>query len=505
MSEHLPSSWVWAKIGEVFAVNPPNVGDMDDASLVSFVPMPAVKAMTGRVSTGEAKRFADVKKGFTPFSEGDVLFAKITPSMENGKVAVARDLIGGRGFGSTEFHVARPLADMPPAYAMFFMLQQTIRSEAKFNMTGTAGQRRVPTDYFSSISFPLPPVAEQQRIVEEIEKQFTRLDAAVAALRAAQARLKRYRASVLNAAVTGRLVPTEAALARTEGRDYEPASVLLERIQCERQAVQECTKPRRRRVEPTPRDTSNLPGLPEGWAWAVLDQISDIQGGVTKGKRRAADVLVREVPYLRVANVQRGILNLSTMKLIRASEKEIATLRLLPGDILFTEGGDRDKLGRGWIWQGEIDECIHQNHVFRSRLISLSILPEFVSYWSNSLGQRYFLNAGKQTTNLASINLSVLRRLPIAIPPCDEQHRIITEVARLSSCLNAAEVAVEANLKRAERLRQAILKRAFEGRLVLQDPDDEPAAVLLERVKTEKAAAAQAPRRGRRAAKGRHP
>ena len=190
------------------------------------------------------------------------------------------------------------------------------------------------------------------------------------------------------------------------------------------------------------------------------------------------------------------------MKYISATEEEIDALRLLPGDILFTEfteGGDWDKLGRGWVWQGEIDECIHQNHVFRARLFSSFILPEFISNWSNSLGVDYFAEHGKQTTNLASINLSVLSKLPVSIPPHTEQYRIVAEVDRRLPVVQHAEAAVETNLKRAERLRQAVLKRAFEGRLVPQDRDDEPAAVLLERIKTEKAVQ-QPPRRGREAA-----
>src|SRR4051794_21359658 len=124
----------------------------------------------------------------------------------------------------------------------------------------------------------------------------------------------------------------------------------------------------------------HLPELPRGWAWATLRQIAELKGGITKGQRRANNVLIREVPYLRVANVQRGFLDLAEVKTIEAEEDEIAELRLRAGDVLFNEGGDRDKLGRGWIWRGEIPECIHQNHVFRARLRSPGIQPKLVSW-----------------------------------------------------------------------------------------------------------------------------
>ena len=198
--------------------------------------MAAVEAGTGRIDLSQTRLFADVRQGYTRFSEGDVLFAKITPSMENGKVAIAKGLTNNCGCGSTEFHVLRPHKGISGDFLLFFLLQDAFRGEAQRHMAGTAGQLRVPAGFLEEAVFILPPIAEQHRIVAEIEKQFTRLDASVTALKRVQANLKRYRASVLKAACEGRLVPTEAELARAEGRDYEPADIFLERVLAERRA-----------------------------------------------------------------------------------------------------------------------------------------------------------------------------------------------------------------------------------------------------------------------------
>ena len=397
----------------------------------------------------------------------------------------------GRGLAAS-----RPHGGIPAKYVLYGLraTQEELRSKA----TGTTFEAIKGSDLRSQ-PILLPPLPEQHRIVAEIEKQLTRLDAAVAALERVRANLKRYRASVLKTACEGRLVPTEAKLARAENRDYEPADRLLQRILAERRARWQ-SQPRRRRKykDPAPPDTSTLPRLPEGWAWAILAQISDLKGGVTKGRRYRPDESLTEVPYLRVANVQRGYLDLSEMKTIEVTRGIVNQLKLLPGDILFTEGGDRDKLGRGWVWGGEIEECIHQNQIFRSRLLLNEVRPEFISWWGNSFGQQFFERSGKQTTNLASINLSVLSSFPVPVPPATEQQRIVAEVERRLSVIQQAETVVGASLKRAGRLRQSILKQAFSGKLVPQDPNDEPASALLERIRAERAAAETPAKRQRK-------
>jgi type I restriction enzyme S subunit len=205
--------------------------------------------------------------------------------------------------------------------------------------------------------------------------------------------------------------------------------------------------------------------MPAGWVWVRLGAIAVLKGGITVDKNRKSPT-ARKVPYLRVANVQRGYLDLTEVKEISAPEADIKELRLEPGDILFNEGGDRDKLGRGWVWEGQLSECIHQNHVFRGRLYSADVSPKLVSWWGNTFGQTYFLREGKQTTNLASINITKLSAFPIPIPPPAEQQQIVAEVERRLSVIEKLQATVEANLTRANGLRQSILQRAFCGELV---------------------------------------
>ena len=196
-----------------------------------------------------------------------------------------------------------------------------------------------------------------------------------------------------------------------------------------------------------------------------LSEISDITGGITKGRdlKKAETVYL---PYLRVANVQNGFLDLTEIKEIELKADEKEKYLLKKGDVLYTEGGDRDKLGRGTVWNEEITNCVHQNHVFRARVDRKLAIPEYVAYWSmGSYARTYFFRKGKQTVNLASINKTVLSNLELPIPDLATQEKVLDEIeSRLSVC-DSIEHTVDTALQQAEAMRQSILKQAFEGRL----------------------------------------
>lgn len=350
---------------------------------------------------------------------------------------------------------------------------------------------------FEVAPFPLAPYDEQTRIIEKLEELLSDLDAGVAELKTAQKKLAQYRQSLLKAAVEGALT----AEWRKRNPPQETGAQLLERILKERRARWEVKQRAKfaeqgkappkdwqdKYPEPVKPDTSDLAELPHGWVWASLDMLGEIVSGVAKGTKRDASIQVREVPYLRVANVQRGYLDLTEIKLILATERDIEDLTLRNGDVLFNEGGDRDKLGRGWVWCDEVANCIHQNHVFRMRPYLQETVPELVSHQGNTFGKTWFQSAGKQTTNLASINMSMLRCFPVPVAPAFEQLEILSQLTQMIEALNDQEKSVELGLKQTTAQRKNILKAAFSGQLVPQDPNDEPASVLLERIRAERA------------------
>jgi type I restriction enzyme S subunit len=213
--------------------------------------------------------------------------------------------------------------------------------------------------------------------------------------------------------------------------------------------------------------------------------IAEIGSGISVSQNRHVENPV-ELPYLRVANVLRGHLDLGEIKTILVEKDRVPNYLLHVGDILFNEGGDRDKLGRGWVWEGQIPKCVHQNHVFRARLIDPSLINgKLVSHWGNTFGQPFFIKHGKQTTNLASINRTVLGMLPVPIAPIEEQAEILREVEHRLSAADRLAAALEQQLARTAATRKSLLSEAFAGRLVPQQPSDESASVLLERFQDE--------------------
>ena len=164
----LPGGWTNARLSEICAINPRvDKSTLDPESVVSFVPMPAVEAETGEIDVSETRSFETVRKGYKPFRKGDILFAKITPCMENGKMAIVPDLASTYGFGSTEFHVLRPRDGVDPRYIYHAVSHRAFRSHAKHNMTGAVGQKRVPAAILEEHEIGLPPANEQRRIVEK--------------------------------------------------------------------------------------------------------------------------------------------------------------------------------------------------------------------------------------------------------------------------------------------------------------------------------------------------
>ena len=360
-----------------------------------------------------------------------------------------------------------------------------------------------------TVPLAVPPTPEQHRIVAAIESYFSRLDEAVALLERVQRNLKRYRASVLKAAVEGRLVPTEAALARAEGRSYEPASVLLGRILEERRRRWKAEGGKGTYKEPVAPDTTDLPELPEGWCWATVEQIGDpsdqaVLTGPFGTTLSRSDFQSEGVPVLTIGCLTNGGLSLD--KAVYLSEEKAAALSrysLREGDVLFSRMAT---VGRAGVVETSLEGALFNYHIMRLRLEDKIMLPLFfLAYVRGSAVVNDYVKAVNHGATRDGINTEQLLRLPVPIPPLAEQHRAVAEIERLASVTDETIRTTQAGLRRAARLRQSILKWAFEGRLADQDPTDEPASVLLERIRAERNDASRNPidQRGRRRRLGR--
>lgn len=264
----LPKGWVWTKLKEIAEINPKlPIGGIPDELELSFLPMKAVEELTGKFDSSITRRYSEVKRGFTSFVDGDIIFAKITPCMENGKMAIVNNLKSGMGFGSTEFHVVR-LIDLsfPKGYVFYYLLQEEFRGAAKTKMKGTAGQLRVSARFMEEAPIPLAPLAEQRRIVGKVDELFSCLDAGVESLLKAKTLLKRYHQAVLKYAFKGKLTEEWR---KTHKDQVEPAQKLLEHI-----------KQGKESKKLLPLGARDLPELPDGWAYGKLEDLIYIAGRI---------------------------------------------------------------------------------------------------------------------------------------------------------------------------------------------------------------------------------
>jgi len=304
------------------------------------------------------------------------------------------------GKSSPVYAVCHPLADANPYY-FAHVVREMARSQ--WILALAKGIRERSTDFrfdgFAGQVVPLPPPAEQAAIVRYLDHMERRIRRYIRAKRRLLALLGEQKQAIIHQAVTRGLDP--AAPLKASGVAW-------------------------------------LGEVPAHWEKTRLKSVAKIQTGLTLGKGYSTDDL-EERPYLRVANVQSGYLDLATITMIRLPRKDAESCELQPGDVLMTEGGDIDKLGRGYIWRGEIPGCLHQNHVFAVRADKARLLPEFlVAAMTSRHGRNYFQLTAKQTTNLASTNTTTLKAFPLLLPTIEEQQFILQQLASETSVLDTA-------------------------------------------------------------------
>lgn len=367
-------------------------------------------------------------------------------------------------------------------YLYYFLLEKTQEIKAAGHGVSMVHMTK---EKMEKLIVPVPPLAEQRRIVAKVDELMAlcdRLEAQQADTESAHARLVQalldsltqttdaddfaaswqrlaehfhtlfstepsidsLKQTLLQLAVMGKLVPQDPS--------DEPASELIKRIHAEKQRLLVESKARQQKKLAADALTEPPYGVPPGWEWQTLDSVLHVTGGVTLGRKLTGRKLVSK-PYLRVANVQRGYLVLDQMKEVEIPEDEIEKYLLLNGDLLITEGGDWDKVGRTAIWRDELPECLHQNHVFRARAVAAEWEPRWAEIYLNSATAReYFAGSSKQTTNLASINMTQLRACAFPLPPLAEQRRIVAKVDQLMALCDQ----LKARLTQARQLNEQL-------------------------------------------------
>ena len=486
--DELPEGWYLEEIHNLCDFGPRHSKKLSDDLEISFVPMSSVDDVTGTIQEHEVRRLGEVKKGYTHFANGDVIFAKITPCMENGKAAVAADLINGIACGSTEFHVLRSNGSVLPDYIYRYLRQQSYRDNASQAMTGAVGQRRVPKQFLLETKLPLPPLNEQRRIVEKIEALTARSRKARAALDEIPALLDQFRQSVLAAAFRGDLT----ADWRAQNPNVEPAEVLLERIRVERRQHWEEAEFEKMKVkgkepksdqwkekykELAPFDELDLYELPPGWAWAYVEQIVDNFDHL-RVPIRQSDRASRcgQFPYYGAFGIIDYIDEyiFDGQYLLIAEDGKNLLYRNKPISFLASD--------KFWV----------NNHAHIMKTLS-GIPLSYLRDYFNSIDLTFYLTGIDQV----KLTRGSLDKIPIPIPPLEEQGAISSKIQSFLKFEANILGSIRSSFGQLEQLDQSILTKAFRGELVPQDPTDEPAAVLLDRIRAEREQLGSSKKRGK--------
>ena len=441
----LPLNWQIVRFQEVvrFTKKPKDLR-YSEYSEVPFVPMNLIPIATLFSDKFTLKPTNALSSG-TYFEPGDILLAKITPSFENGKQSIIEDLPTPFGIATTEVIPIREVEGVSDKiYLFYYLLSPDVRALLTARMKGTTGRLRLGTEMLADMEFSLPPLAEQRRIVVKLEMLFTQLGAAVDNLKKAQTQLQRYRQSVLKAAFEGEL--TREWRGRHSG-------------ELESMSVSEVST------------MDSLTELPDGWVWTTLEEISEIILGQSPPSS-TYNTDGEGLPFYQ-GKLEFGKLYPTPRKWCTAP-KRIAK----KGDVFISIRAP----------VGPTNLCPEDSAVGRG-LAAIRALHGIQSFFILYLMRRFeneIASRGTGTT-FKAITGNQLKTFQIPLPSFTEQEQIVAELECYFSIADETEATLDIELKRAERLRQSILKHAFSGKLVPQDPDDEPASVLLQKIREEQA------------------
>ncbi|MBY6109971.1 restriction endonuclease subunit S [Halomonas sp. DP1Y21-3] len=465
--DELPQGWSLAELGDVIHKARPKI-PADPDSHLPFIGMDHIEP--GSFHLVGHSEFSKMKSAGSYFRPGDVLYGRLRPYLN--KVHRAKF----EGVASAEFIVLPASEHHNSDFIKYLLHQQRF---IDFAMSRASGDRpRVKFDGIADFCFGLPPFDEQSRIVEKIESLFSQLDHGEASLRDVQKLLARYRQSVLKAAVTGQLT----ADWRAENADcLESGSDLLERIL---QARRENWQGRGKYTEPVAPDTSDLPELPEEWVWASFEQLFDVYGGATPSRKDSKN-WNGDIPWVSSGEVAFCRIKDTEEKITKVGYQSCSTKIHPEGTILLAMIGEGKTRGQAAIL--DIPACNNQNAA-AIRVSESGVPSEYVYYYL--MGRYQESRKAGQGGNQPALNGSKVKSFAMPLPSIDEMREIAARIGEAFSTAEALATWCQTELTRSAALRQSILKDALVGKLVPQDPDDEPASELLARIRAESDAAA---------------
>ncbi|MGW2867269.1 hypothetical protein [Kitasatospora sp. NPDC001225] len=435
MNLDLPTSWTLVKLADV--LREPLANGRSLPTREGGFPVLRATALRSVTVDFTQTKGGDETAHNTPPSlaePGDLLVSRVSGSHSLvGEGALVDEPLRTVAFPDTMTRVRVQPSLVDPRYLAHLWNSPVVRRQLEdlARQGGTALYRINHRD-LAQIRLPLPAPEEQARIASLVEERLAQIDAT----------MTRTRRAVDRADELVQAISTQASLGGLSGTDRVSGS-----------------------LPPAGTQDGALPALPADWRWARLESVAEVTLGVARNNRRQWDPVDVEVPCLRVANVQRGRLALDDIHMIRLPVQRAQATRLRTGDVLLTGGGDRSQLGRSWIWEEQVLDCVHQNHVFRARITHQQLHPKLLAWHANGFGRQWCERNATQVTGLASIGLGKIRLMPVPVAPASEQQRLVALVDAHLTSLRASSAAAERAIDVAVRLRSNLLQQAFTGQL----------------------------------------
>ena len=419
----IPEGWEVTRLKYLADFEPTcDTSYLTDESIITYTPMECVK--NGGFENRSAL-YGNLSHTLTPFQNGDIAMAKVTPCFENGNIAIMDNLFSGFGLGSSELFIFRPKS-ISTHYLFYWLQNKAFVARACSTMTGTGGLKRISPSFIRNCPVHCPSMDEQTKISDYLKEKCSEIDTMLSKTRSSIEEYKKLKQAVITQAVTKGV--------RGE-REMKDSGVEW------------------------------IGEIPVEWRKTQLRHCATIKSGITLGKSYSKDTVLIERPYLRVANVQGGYVDLNDLATIEVTLDEDLKYRLHSGDVLMTEGGDRDKLGRGCVWHNEIEPCLHQNHVFAVQTNETILLPEFLEYLTASdVGRSYFDVTAIKTTNLACTSSSKVLAFTIPLPPIEEQTEIVGFIKKRSLELNKLIMKKELLVQELESYKKSLIYEVVTGK-----------------------------------------